>query len=416
MHKRNIIKAFFIYGAGNYVSQAFGMLSGFLMRIFLAPYYMGLWQGFSIIKSYASYMNLGVSKAATREIPYFRGKKYYEKADRLKNTGFSFSMIAASFVALGCVLYAFIEKDTLNPYVFWGFITIGLVVMLERLESYVVTILRAKRMFFPESLGKALNSILNIILIIILVRNFKLYGLYFSNIIVYLFSIVMLFLLSKEHFSFVLRKEELKNLIKVGVPLVMMGFMFMNLINVDKLVILKMLGPEKLGLYSIAIMAGNLIYDLSNIASIILYPRFQEMYGRSEEKKMVYARMLKVIGTLWLPCLLLVTAGSIILPYVIRSVIPKYIGGIAAMQIYFAGIYFLSLSLFCADFLVTINKQVFSIIVLIAVTAVNFMLSISAVKLGFGIEGVAFAASVSYFIYFLSLFAVAYFMVKDGKA
>jgi O-antigen/teichoic acid export membrane protein len=73
MNKREVFKDLAIYSAGNYISQGLGMISGFLLRMFLEPYHMGIWQGLNIIKSYSNYTNLGVSKAAAREIAYFRG-------------------------------------------------------------------------------------------------------------------------------------------------------------------------------------------------------------------------------------------------------------------------------------------------------------------------------------------------------
>ena len=66
MDKKRILKDLFIYSSGNYISQALGMLGGFLLRVFLTPYYMGIWQGLNIIKTYASYTNLGVSRSALR--------------------------------------------------------------------------------------------------------------------------------------------------------------------------------------------------------------------------------------------------------------------------------------------------------------------------------------------------------------
>ncbi len=52
MNKREIFKDYITYSAGNYISQGLVMISGFLLRIFLEPYYLGIWQGLNIIKIY----------------------------------------------------------------------------------------------------------------------------------------------------------------------------------------------------------------------------------------------------------------------------------------------------------------------------------------------------------------------------
>ncbi|MGB2599474.1 MAG: hypothetical protein WBC99_03430, partial [Candidatus Omnitrophota bacterium] len=244
MDKKRILKDLFIYSSGNYISQALGMLGGFLLRVFLTPYYMGIWQGLNIIKTYASYTNLGVSRSAAREIAYFRGKKDEAKSELLKNVGFTFSVMMISLLGAGCIAFALIRRTHINNYLFWGMIAIGVIVVLERLESYIVTILRAKKKFFAESLVKVINSLVNLALILVIVRNFKLFGLYAAHILVFALSIAMLVSISRESFKLAMDGKELKHLVKIGVPLVLLGVMFVNLTNVDRIVILRMLGAR----------------------------------------------------------------------------------------------------------------------------------------------------------------------------
>lgn len=412
MDKKRIFKDYFIYSAGNYISQAVGILSGFLLRVFLEPYYMGIWQGLSIITTYTSYTNLGISKSAAREIPYFISKNNNEKAESLKNIGFTFSLVTIIPVGLCCIGIAFSQRSSFNLYLFWGFIAIGLVVILERLESYIITILRSKKKFAAEAVNKVFGSLINLALVVILVRHFKLFGLYGVDTIVLVCSIIVLLILSKERFRIILKKDELRHLLKIGIPLVLLGFMSVNVTNVDRIVILKMLGAERLGLYSIAIMMGTMVYTVSNMASIILYPRFQELYGKNDDKDEVHAMMIKIIRFLWLPLLILISGCVIFLPYLVRQFIPKYNEGITAMQFFLGGIYFFSLSAFCSNFLVTINKQVYCLFICAATMLINLILSIASVKLGFGIEGVALSASVSYFFHFAVLFSTASIMAK----
>lgn len=408
MEKKRIWQDFFVYSAGSYISQGLGVLTGFLLRTFLEPYYMGIWQGLNIIKNYTSYTNLGVSRSAAREIAYLRGKSEEIKSEILKNVGFTFTFIAISLVGIGCMLIALFLRKSINNYLFWGLLSMSLIVMLERMESYIVTILRAKKKFYFESLVKIINAFLYLIFVLLMVKNFKLYGLYLSNIFIYLISIILLVNLAKERFKFLLLKEELKRLVKIGGPLVLLGFMSVNLISIDRIVVIKMLGAKKLGFYSIATMMGNLIYNISNMAGIVLYPRFQELYGRYNEKKEVYIMMKKIIKFLVGPLSILVMVGIWFFPYLIKVFIPKYIEGITAMKILLIGMYFLSLSIFCGHFLITINKQVISLFICSIAIFINLILNVSFIKLGFDIEGVALATSVSYFIYFIFLFMNAY--------
>lgn len=412
MDKKRIFKDYFVYSSGSYISQALGVISGFLLRAFLDPYYMGIWQGLSIIKSYASYTNFGVTRSAAREIAYFRGKGNSEALNKTKNVCFSFTFIMIILTGIALVSFALIKKNTISPYLFWGLITMGCLIVLERTESMIVTLLRSYTKFGVESISKVVTSLLTVIFILFLVKIFKLYGLYIMNIAVFTISIILLMGLSKLRFAFYMNRKELIKLIKVGIPLVLIGFMSTNLINIDRIVVVKMLGAQMLGLYSVALMMGNLVFGISNMAGIVLYPRFQEIYGKKDSKEDVYRVMTKIVHLLWLPLLCLIVGAILLLPYLVKLLIPKYISGIAAMRIFLGGIYFLSLSIFCGHFLITINKQKQYLFICSFIVILNLILDITFIRLGWGIEGIAFATSIGYFFYFLALLSTAIYESK----
>ena len=164
----------------------------------------------------------------------------------------------------------------------------------------------------------------------------------------------------------------------------------------------------------IAIMMGNAVFNIANMAGIVLYPRFQEIYGRNDSKEEVFVLMTKVLKVLWAPLIVLVAAGIVFAQYLIRAFTPKYIAGITAMKIFICGMYFLALSKSFNHFLITINKQMLVLYICVATVLINLTLNIVFVKMGFGIKGVAIATSISYFIYFLSLFTLS-LMVRKGE-
>ncbi|RLG09502.1 hypothetical protein DRN73_09805 [Candidatus Pacearchaeota archaeon] len=368
---------------------------------------MGIWQGLNIIKSYTSYTNLGVSKAAAREIAYLRGKGEYKKAEDLKNVGFTFTLIMIFIFGFICMSAVLFPQFRSNIYLSIGFIVMGIILILERIESYLITILRAKKKFYVESLVKIVNSILNIVLVIVVVRIFKLFGLYASYIFLFCASIFLIVFVSKESFKFILDKRDLFHLIKIGVPLVGLGFMFTNLTNIDRILILKMLGARSLGLYSIALMMGNFTYQVSNMAGIVLYPRFQEMYAQLQSRKKLFEVMRRIIKFLSIPILILVLGAIFFMPFIVKIFLPKYIEGINCMRIFLCGVYFLSLSMFCNHFLITINRQSISLIICISCAVLNLFLNIWFIKNGWSIEGVATATSISYLIYFILLISAS---------
>ena len=60
-------------GGATTVGHLLGAATSLLLRMFLDPAQMGLWQGLKLYLSYGNYANLGISKAAARELTLARG-------------------------------------------------------------------------------------------------------------------------------------------------------------------------------------------------------------------------------------------------------------------------------------------------------------------------------------------------------
>ncbi|MBF0516681.1 MAG: polysaccharide biosynthesis C-terminal domain-containing protein, partial [Nitrospirae bacterium] len=96
-------------------------------------------------------------------------------------------------------------------------------------------------------------------------------------------------------------------------------------------------------------------------------------------------------------------AFFLIVPFV-HLVLPKYINGIVPTQIVTIGSYFFALAFIARGIIVAHNKQFQASLLICAVLAVNGLLAVSFILLGYGTAGVACGSALSFFILFIVLY------------
>jgi O-antigen/teichoic acid export membrane protein len=187
------------------------------------------------------------------------------------------------------------------------------------------------------------------------------------------------------------------SLIRIGFPIMLTTLGYGLLTTIDRMLIIKFLGSEALGYYSIGSLAITAISYLPIAINQVMYPKFGERYGATDDPKSL-AGFVRVttLGTAHAMGLVL-GAAFIALP-VITILLPKYLPGIPAARILFAGFYFISLLGPSANLLLTINRQVQYLVGMGAAITLEVVLNGLALAYGLGLEGVAVTTGIVYAI------------------
>lgn len=409
--KKSIIKATFELTFARYCSQAIGFFTSIGMRRFLGPFYTGVWSIFKIISDYSSYLSMGVTEGAGYEIPFNLGQDNRVKAERVKDLAFSFIFLSSLAASLILLVSAIVLRHRYPAEVVAGLFILSVYIILDRLCGYYMLLLRARNNFNALSKSIIFDAAINLILVLLLVRNYKIYGLYLAIMVISVLNIIFMHMLVRYKINFSLNFSGLPALIKVGFPITVIGFLDGILVSIDRIMITKMIGVIFVGYYSISIMAKNYIAKLSSFGTV-LYPYILKDYGKRQDMEDIkkYAIIPPKVNAYILPLLL----GLIffIAPVLIKLVLPKFIPGILAIQILLIDMFFRSCSPQAAHFLVVI-KQYRKIVITMAICIVlSTVGDYILIKKGFGIYGVAWVTSVSSLIYFLLLqiFSLRYFM------
>jgi len=193
------------------------------------------------------------------------------------------------------------------------------------------------------------------------------------------------------------------------------GLLITVLRSIDKIMIVKMLGFESLRLYSIAIMIYGYAGSFSTSIAVVLFPHFQEKFGKSDRPEDLKNYLLKaskafalsmpvIIGLIW-------TAA----PFFAAWFLPQYISGIPAMKNLSLALFFIALTQPYQDFLITTKKHFFLFPLLSLSSLLAFLLDYAVIRLGYGITGVAYMTAMVFMINFITTYLLSARYIADRK-
>lgn len=393
------------YSLFSLITQVINVVSALVMRFFLGPLQAGIWSFLQVFLSYAEYANLGVLNAVIREIPFYNGKGDTARSETIKNAVFSFSMVTSLAAALAVLAYAVLDRHRLRPELFMALLFASGLILLQRLNGLLITLLRAYKHFTVAADQMLATTAVNAVLIALLSYRFRLFGFMLAMLLSLVFNIVYILWRQPTRFSFSLRRSELEPLIRYSFPIMVITALGAVFETIDRLLITGYLGFESLGLYGIALMTSTYIYSLPNSISVVVVSNLHEKFGENEDPRafasfllnadLVFSRLMPVV----------IGAAFFIVPPVIERILPKFAGGIPALRLLVAGTYFMTLGQNYSQFLYAVKKHMAFLAIYPVSTLSAAALVMGAIRLGWGIEGVAAAVVAAGAIQFTLVYA-----------
>ena len=202
-----------------------------------------------------------------------------------------------------------------------------------------------------------INSVLAFILIIIFIKNYKIYSVLFgmaiANLIVFIYGYI-----SSKKIQLSIDSVIFKNLISVGIPLLIYNLGFYILTTVDRVMTIKFLGYTDLGYYTFSnqIVNGTLIFITSVL--FLYYPKaiktlnFESNNNKTDilEKTLKFTKYIEVFGVIL--CLF----GAILIHPFVNIIVPKYLVSINIYRILVFGVVATQIAYFANVFIVS-NKN-----------------------------------------------------------
>lgn len=405
----SLFKEFSFYSSSTLVYQLSRVLVELTAAKILGPSLWGIWYLLNLTIAYRGVFNLGITNGMNREVPINLGQSDEKKARKIENVTFSTVLVSAVLVSIILLLASvYIQDNNLSIALLW---LIPLFVVTQ--FYYLVNAsLKANSLFDYISKKQFIFSILFPVFAIPLTYFFKLEGFIVAFTSTLFIAVSYIYRACPISYSIKYDWKEIKNLIRIGFPIMAVGITYTFLNTADRWIIAVFLGAEDLGYYSMAIIVFGGMTLFPKIISQQLYPRMAFDWGKSSSKEDLKNwswLQTKYTGILILPLLVGVLS---VFPWIIKTWLPEYIPGILSLKIIVFGTIFMPFSAGWGSVLNIIDKQFYYLVIIIFAVIINLGINYIFVVKGYGIAGVALGTAITFALYSLSIMFVGKFFLK----
>lgn len=280
------LKNAFLFSFPELLNIVLKLVSGILVARLLGVTNMGIASACSLVMVYAPLLQMGAADGAGLTIyPQLGNDPDWQAINTTYNTAFSFVMLMLLFALI--VTVSVLSIQSLSS-IMWGGIGANFVAaFLYQYCNFTEGYARFKYAFKRISLVRALNYGVNFLLAIALTYYYGLPGFFIALLLGWvIFSVVVRFVI-KAPLAWAFNLTQLKEMLCLGSPLILIGSLLTLMQTVDTWFILVFLGKHDLGLYAVAIIVVNFILlALLKTASLLLqYTR--EFYGRCKDTALI---------------------------------------------------------------------------------------------------------------------------------
>lgn len=350
------------------------------------------------IVNYARVANLGTIDGMRRQIPYYLGAQSHDRVAAIKSLAFFTALIMPLISAL---IVWLLFQDLFWPFILhsekelvmaWAMAV--LIFIFSSVFDYFPGVMVATKRFKESVFLRNSLACVALLLAIPGARYFGLAGCMGAWLVSYgLNTVLGLMKEGMPHFK--LDFKEMKILLSVGLPLMLISILDGLYINVDKFMIGYYLGSTQVGYYGIAVLILYFLGALS-IAAGVIYPDMSERFGQKDDPKSIEEFFWQPVFSLGIliPFVLPVIYGLV--QFLLSEMWPAYGQSLPAAKVMVLGAFFFMLVPFAGFALISIGQQVW----FMAITGINLVLAAvlcwSAITFGFGIFGVAVATILTF--------------------
>jgi len=380
---------------------------------FLGPALYGIRNIFQVIIDYNSYTHLGTLFAMNREVPHYRGRGEDKKAELMVASTFwanIFLVAAIAVIFIATSIFLRIQNYDKNHCDLLFFT--GLIIITNRLVDFYETNLKLEKKFYILSRIQLLSKLFSIFSCIILTYYYGLRGFFIGIVIGDAIFVLSAIKVDKKIPTITVSVPILKELVRVGAPILGAAILLMVLTSADKIMIVSLLSETALGYYGVATIATAVINTVPKAIYSVTLPNLMKKYGKTGDIFQIKNYFIEptIIIAYFLPFLLSSIFLTIHLP--IQHFLTRYTESIVIVKILTIGLFFSALPTMGISICYAINKRINVVYLTIPPLMINVLTNYSLIHLGYGLRGVALGTGISYFVYCSSLL---WFTMKQYK-
>ena len=402
-------KEFFLFSFSTICFQASRFIVAMIVARWVGPENFGVWNSLQPLLAYGVIFFCGVPNGLNREIPFLMGKGATRDVQKLISFSVIFVFCVSSIIGITTVLVSLLF-DVPNNFKF-PIRFVGILFIPMNMYMLFQFLLKSRIQFHAMSTQQFLFSFFYPICTLMCAFFAGISGYILGQALSAMIMVLIIYRVSIFRINIEISWESFKRLSRIGLPLMGAGLLFSLLTTVDRWVILAYLGVKDLGQYTVAILLFGVLSVVPIVISQQMYPRMAYLYGKTSSSFSLFPMIAKQSLSSFAATIPLIAIAYLFIPFFVSVFMQQYSDGISPARITLIGLLFLPLAGGIANFLNTIDKQFFYMLVQAVAVVIKFALAILFVNLGWGLEGVAWAGAMTYFLYTLTLCVVGYMIV-----
>lgn len=407
--KNNSFRRVLKYSIIKYVALAAGFIKGVVNAKFLGPELVGVLGSLTLVLSYCLYTNLGILNAMNSEYVLYKDKEP-KKAKEVIETSFTFLiLLSAIFICISLISLIVLEREN-RVYFFFIFI----IAIFEQFRSFYINYARLVDNYRLINIIELIYNIVALIITFLLIRSLKIIGV----LIPMLTCGIVIYIVSRRilgRIKLKINKIIFKELIIVGIPLLIYNLGFYILTTIDRWIIIKNLDYTQLGYYTFAnqIVSATLVFVNSML--FLYYPKAIKKYNDSNNSNdLIVGAIKESTRLLEVASSILILLGLIIFYPFVKLLIPQFIEATNVYYILLLAVISNTLAYFANVYIVSNKKQFYLVLLQVIAIILNLGLNLIFVNIGLGLIGVALATMISNIMYSL-IQHIIFSKIKTGR-
>jgi len=403
-----LLGEFGLFSASTIVYQLSRLAVSLIVARWTGPEQFGIWNALQLVLLYGVIITLGVPNGMNRDVPFLIGQGDLFAAQRIANLSFWLVLLLNTAVGLFMSMAGLILNQPLSHVLS----AMGILFVTWQVYQYFQLRLKCYMRFRLMSLQQFVFALLLPVFALPLAYEWGVSGFIIGQAIAALWVCLLIVFWDPLKITFYWNWRDFRNLVKSGFPIMVAGLLYGLLVSVDRWVITNFLGMEALGHYTLAILCLGVLSLLPAVVTQQMYPRMAFLFGQTRNKRALLPLITRqsLMGTaVTIPILVVV---YVVLPFLVDWYMPAYRPGIEPARILLVGLGFIPLAGGVGNFLNTVGKQGYYLAVQAGAVFINLCLDVLFVKLGWGLNGVALGAAISYVLYTIILIIVGLWVMR----
>lgn len=389
------VKDTLVYTIIKYMALGMGFLRELINANGLGPELLGVLGNLLLVLSYTLYCNLGIVYSMTKECSIINDQEK-EKRDKIVSSTFTFvTLLSILFliISIGC----FVVPSEGNMNIYMGLIFI--IAIFDQYRTFFTNYYRIEDDLKQINKMEVVYQFTSTIAIVLLLK-YKVFGVLLGFVIggACTFAISIK---KRDAFKLKIDGRVLKQLIKVGLPLLLYNLGYYIFSTVDRIMIIKYLQPVDLGYYTFASQIAKATLLFITSVMFIYYPKALNKLNlkNNSNKQEIKDYIISFDGYIEVLGALLILVGSIIITPFTHLIMKEYVASINIYRILVMSVIANQLAYFISVFILSNGKEMVLVKLQGITIAIAFLLNYVFLKLGFGIEGIALATLITNIIY-----------------